>query len=1280
MKSLYKRISAEVPTDYTKPTQSFKKHVWLSIFGLLSFIGLYLLLTFWFGRLAYDLALDAYNFDGHFFNYLLAFGFGFLSLFMAKSLFFLTKKQENPIHKYLTEKEEPVLFDYLHQLADEAGAPRPNKVFLTDRVNASVSYDISLINLIFPSKKNLEIGLGVVNVLSLGELKAVLAHEFGHFAQRSMLLGRYVYVVQQIAARIVGKRDAFDSFLAGLSGFDIRIAWIGWILSILVWSVRSFIEICFTVVVAAERALSREMEFQADLVAVSLTGSDALIHALYKLQVADEAHDNALDCVNALLGEKKAVKDMYTLQSNYIEKMAVILNDENYGKSPIIPSESPETNRIFANKKYNPPKMWATHPADIDRENNAKKNYILEEIDNRSSWELFSDPKGFREELTKRVISTAKVETTEESEEEALKYQNKTYFDWTFLEPRYNSNFLNRYAFQNFDSHEDLLSGEIKEGDISDVLNSLYPKSISQNIQELQELQEEEVALEVSKDESLTLEKRRIWHRGNQIKRKEIPQVLNDLKGEISSVREKLKDHDKLCRSVFQRMAKSVDKSWANYHERLVKLVHYSEHALANLKDVSRKYNNVMSIALADGNVSSEELADILSIGTTYHAVLRRVYKHSEELSLDNTLLKNMNIESYSSLYEEFKLPPPYKENINDWVNVVGSWASLALENLTKLRNESLELLLETEKYIKEAYQNKLSEGTTSVIKGFPDSYDVLTPGKERKLQTKLGVWDRFVTGDGIIPSIAKFGISGGIVFAAIFFGNRSQKLPFHIYNGLQTVVNVTVGEEKFELDPNYNEEIQLSYGQEYIIKSRNKEGELIDSLNFTVNEHSAHVYNIANAAVMVKYPIFYSTFAAGRNNNNNESEILEKDKVFPVKADYLFVEPPEEISMSSSTTVERRDVVKAYSKEDPQSLISILTEDKNVAEIVKNHVKWDDGDSEQIVNWLYALQGMENGVDVLKARLKDRPNEFISMRVLQDISDESTKNEICNNHSKLAQNEPNNPDFYYLSIRCMEDGEEQDQKFLEGFKKWKDHNWLAYASGYIYSKENKLKDAYAAYKIAARRNPTIRNIIALDAERIKRVLNLKPGTKLRSIVDNSDVELYRKIESGDIDGGSDNPDYIYYLLGQGKLEEAYNLAKKYESNVDYVGAMVAASKGITKEFSDRIMNNLEEESLNFNTVWPMLGLYVKKGKDYSNMIPLLEPLKMDKAYVDKLVSLIKRRQFSNVDKQISELTTKWKAHVYVLSNIILDGKIPTNWKNSIKGGLFVTEKPYLNL
>ena len=436
MQSLYSKGPTKIPTGFTNPTKSFTKHVWFAIIGLILFIGLYILLTVWFGKLAYNLFTSP---EGNFWDILLGIGFAFLSLFMLKSLFFLNKREDNPLHKFLTQKEEPVLFDYLYKLADEAGAPRPHKVFLTDRVNASVSYDISLINLLFPSKKNLEIGLGAINVLSLGELKAVLAHEFGHFAQRSMLLGRYVYVAQQIAARIVGKRDVFDSLLAGLSSFDIRIAWIGWILSILVWAIRSLVETCFSIVMMAERALSREMEFQADLVAVSLTGSDALIHALYKLQIADEAYDNAINITNSELASQKAVADLYVLQSNYIDKMRQILDDSAYGLSPEVPSFNAASHRIFTSRKYNPPKMWATHPADNDRENNAKKKYIKADIDNRSSWDLFSNPTQLREEMTASLIQTAKVDIkSKNTNEESIASQNKQNFDWSFLAPKYH--------------------------------------------------------------------------------------------------------------------------------------------------------------------------------------------------------------------------------------------------------------------------------------------------------------------------------------------------------------------------------------------------------------------------------------------------------------------------------------------------------------------------------------------------------------------------------------------------------------------------------------------------------------------------------------------------------------------------------------------------------------------------------------------------------------------------------------------------------------------------
>ncbi len=90
---------------------------------------------------------------------------------------FVRRGPHDAVQVEITAAEHPRLFAFLHRLADEARAPRPHRVFLSPRVNAAVFYDLSIANLILPSKKNLEIGLGLINVLTLGELKAVLAHE-----------------------------------------------------------------------------------------------------------------------------------------------------------------------------------------------------------------------------------------------------------------------------------------------------------------------------------------------------------------------------------------------------------------------------------------------------------------------------------------------------------------------------------------------------------------------------------------------------------------------------------------------------------------------------------------------------------------------------------------------------------------------------------------------------------------------------------------------------------------------------------------------------------------------------------------------------------------------------------------------------------------------------------------------------------------------------------------------------------------------------------------------
>ncbi len=1278
MNSYYTKISAQIPLNYTKPSSSFKKHVWLSIFGLLFFIGLYLALTFWFGKLAYDIFLDASNFDGHFLNYLLAIGFGFLSLFMVKSLFFLNKKEENPIHRYVNEKEEPILFDYLYKLADEAGAPRPHKVFLTDRVNASVSYDISLINLLFPSKKNLEIGLGLVNVLSLGEFKAVLAHEFGHFAQRSMLLGRYVYVAQQIAARIVGKRDMFDSFLAGLSRIDLRIAWIGWILSILVWAIRALIEACFVIVVVAERALSREMEFQADLVAVSLTGSDALIHALYKLQIADEAYDNALDCLNEKLADKEAVQDMYILQTNYIHQMAKVLDDSNYGKTPILPKDSLETHRIFTSKKYNPPKMWSTHPADIDRENNAKKTYIYEPIDDRSSWDIFSNPKDYREEMTERLIKTAKVETNLITDDEAIKGQNKEHFDWTFLDPKYHSTFLNRFAFLNFKSSEELFHADIDNDSFKENFKRIYPKSIGEIIKNLREVQEEIVALRITENESLTLEKRRVWHRGNQIRRKDIPEIIKGLQEEIMTLQNQLKTHDVLCRTLHVKVAETIDENWSSYLKGLTRLVHYSEHSISNINDVSKKFNNVLNVALADGNVSSSELTEILNISNEYHKALKCIYKDSETLTLDSKLLENMKVENYHGLFEEFKLQVPVKDNINDWVNVVGGWSSVALKALYKLRNEALELLLDTEEEVKEAFLGNKTLNEALAIINMPEEYPTLVPGSERKIQTKLGAWDRFASGDGLVPSIAKFGVAGSILFAAMFFANYTQKLPFHIYNGLQTDVTVKIDNNEISLKPNTSDEIQLNYGMIYEITTTTYEGEAIEKVDFELSEHSAFVYNVASAAVFIEHPIFYG-YGNRTPEGINDRTVLGVDKIFPIKSDYILEEPPSQISMPSGSLGERREVLSAYSNESPDNLSSIIESKEDLSKMVRSHSEWDDNDSRHIVNWMYYLKGVEDGVQIIESRLMRDPNEFLSLRVMQDLSDSLSHKSICEKHKGLSKENPNDASYYYLATRCIEDEDLKNERFVSGHKKWKKHNWLAYAAGYVYAERNEFEQAYKAYEVASNDNLTLAELIADDVERIRRIVNLEPDKNYKTLVNTSDIAFYHSIENGDIEGENLNPDYVYYLINQGRLEEAYQLSQNFANIKDYTNYLIAASQGATEEMKASVISDEERVGLNVNSVWSALGLAVKERRDYKTYLEAFNGLGLDNVFLEKLISLVKSENYRAVDDHIKTLGIRWKAQTYVMASIILDGNIPSKWKRIYKAGLFANERPFLN-
>lgn len=765
---------AHVPEGLTKATPKYRRHATLAMLSLAGFMLIYLSLMAWFAWTSYKIfsGLDDFEKD-HLFVAIAGACAGFLALFMAKGLVFFQKGGASEDME-LKPKEHPRVFKFLHVIADETGAPKPHRVFLSPRVNASVSYDLSFINLIFPSKKNLEIGFGLVNVLTLSEFKAVLAHEFGHFAQKTMAVGRWVYIAQQIATQIVNKRDALDKFLVGLSRFDLRVAWIGWILQFVVWSIRSLTDTLLTGVILAQRALSREMEFQADLVSVSATGSEALINALHKLGGADDALDRAFGFANNEYANKTPVKDVFAVQTRVLEHMRSIYDDPHYGAAPAPAKEAPELHRVFKTDMAAPPRMWATHPANADREENAKIVFVRCEADNRSAWELFPDAQDMREKMTAHVF--APLPDAKEPPpapvpmEESLARLDANYSSIT-ISKRYRGAYLGRALTRSFKNPADMYN-DAPAGNLTARIGALYPQTLGDALEKLRELFDEKNTFEGLQKGYLKAPGGVVRWRGEEIPPRQLPKILKSLDGEIDPLKADIAGHDREARSAHLAAARTLGNGWDKYLSSLGALIHYAEHTHADLLDLQGVFHNVFNVVTADGKVSKTEMKRLIAAANDMHRALEGVHKHGLTLGLDERTAKRAEITNYKDALGDFNLPPASEENISDWLNVIDGWVNAAAGLLMSIRGSALQELLLAEDEVAVALTSKAALAAAPAAAVVPDDYPRLMLGDSRPRQEKLNWWDRFQTADGVFAATARFVVAFTVVGAVIVAGS----------------------------------------------------------------------------------------------------------------------------------------------------------------------------------------------------------------------------------------------------------------------------------------------------------------------------------------------------------------------------------------------------------------------------------------------------------------------------------------------------------------------------
>ncbi|MGW4072769.1 M48 family metalloprotease [Streptomyces asiaticus] len=106
----------------------------------------------------------------------------------------------------VTRRGAPELWRTVEELALDVGTRPPGHIKLTAEVNASVTEDAPLLGLA-PGRRVLYLGLPLLAGLSPAELRAVLAHELGHFSGRH---SRFGAVAHRGAAGLVAARQAIQ--------------------------------------------------------------------------------------------------------------------------------------------------------------------------------------------------------------------------------------------------------------------------------------------------------------------------------------------------------------------------------------------------------------------------------------------------------------------------------------------------------------------------------------------------------------------------------------------------------------------------------------------------------------------------------------------------------------------------------------------------------------------------------------------------------------------------------------------------------------------------------------------------------------------------------------------------------------------------------------------------------------------------------------------------------------------------------------------------------------
>lgn len=268
---------------------------------------------------------------------IIVFGTGLAILIGFYYLLFPPKRK--PIGIELTKSDEPKLWELVHEIAKSVGSKPVNKIVATPFPGIGVYLNGNFLSTLFGGgERVLEIGFSSIYNLKIGEFKAILAHEYGHFSNKDTQWGSFTYsmgnsLISTLKSMPGPSENAKDGTLGALLTYNPAY-----------WILFFFVKLYFKIT----NGFSRVREVLADKRACELYGGKTFSNGLKKVALNDNVFSEIV--------EGQYVPELLKNQQIFTDFSKAM--DIAYGK----PNEKVIKNLEENILKFQGDEMFVTHP------------------------------------------------------------------------------------------------------------------------------------------------------------------------------------------------------------------------------------------------------------------------------------------------------------------------------------------------------------------------------------------------------------------------------------------------------------------------------------------------------------------------------------------------------------------------------------------------------------------------------------------------------------------------------------------------------------------------------------------------------------------------------------------------------------------------------------------------------------------------------------------------------------------------------------------------------